>query len=77
LSCSIKDLPLQDKTYLYELNPDGFEQNTEGEFYSTNEITPLSRREFTIEEALREFDEVHFLQDEMRIRGEGTTNPLL
>jgi hypothetical protein len=76
LPCSKTDLPLEDTTYLYELNPIHFKQNADGEFYSTQAEVPLSRKEYTFKEALNEFDEVHFQRDETKINGEGNNGML-
>lgn len=60
LSCKKTDLSEKDKTYLYEINPDGFSQNSMGEWYSSTEIYPIKRIELAVGEALKEFDEVKF-----------------
>lgn len=57
------ELKSDEKTYLYELDPKDFVQNTEGEWYARTMQTPKVKAELTIEEALKHFDEVTF-QDE-------------
>jgi hypothetical protein len=66
------ELPKDDTIFLCELNPDEFSQNTEGEWYSKNEVRPQKVNEMTIEDALKRFDEVEFDKDlEITIPDEG------
>lgn len=72
LSCSEDDLPKEETTFLYKINPEGFSVTEDGEWYATNEVKPESVEEIKIGEALKYFDEVTFSKDhEGVIVGEG------
>lgn len=60
LGCKSTDLPTENTTYLYEIDPKNFSLNSAGEWYSTIEVQPNQRIELTTKEALREFDKVEF-----------------
>lgn len=60
LGCKSTDIPTENTTYLYEIDPKNFSLNTTGEWYSTNEVYPNRKIEVTIGEALREFDIIKF-----------------
>lgn len=62
LSCRSEDFQREDMTYLYEIDPEGFVQNSAGEWYATDSVTPIKRIEMTVREALTKIDVVEFAE---------------
>lgn len=72
-----KDLPKDEKTYLYTVSSEGFNVTENGEWYAINEVKPKSIEEIKIGDALKYFDEVTFSRDnEGVIKGEGQISKL-
>jgi len=77
LSCSEKDLPKDETTFLYTVSSEGFGVTENGEWYATNEVRPESVEEIKIGDALKYFDEVTFsLDNEGVVKGEGQNSKL-
>lgn len=66
LSCSRAELNVNERTYLYELDPEGFQVTENGEWYSTEKVVPQEITEMRIDEALGYFDEVTFGREGQR-----------
>lgn len=77
LSCSEKDLPKDETTYLYTISSEGFRVTENGEWFATSKVKPENVEEIKIGDALKYFDEVTFsLDNEGAVKGEGQSAKL-